>query len=95
MHTEEKITVEKRKKIKKRDIEVALMGNDMLIGGMTYRIDPELKEPVNGPGDSVHEPCDKLRKLMECLDIEKKDIKKVCVKKISVDIVLETDCDCD
>jgi hypothetical protein len=43
-------TPEQVQNSKERDITVLLYSNGMLLGGMTYRLDPEMKSPPNVPG---------------------------------------------
>jgi hypothetical protein len=74
---------------------VYLYGNGMLLGGMTYRLDPDMTAP---PGaDRPQEPCkDVAQDLIDCLMVSGgRKVKRVCVKKIAVDIELKNDCDCD
>jgi hypothetical protein len=76
-----------------RDINVYLYGNGMLVGGMTYRLDPDLKEPVQQPGGMVN--CnDRARDLLKCLKMGEGKVKNVCVTKVSVDIDLDSKCGC-
>jgi hypothetical protein len=78
-----------------RNFTVYLYGNGALLGGMTYRVDPDMKQPA-GAG-RPKEPCkDVAQDLVDCLKVSGgRKVKKVCVKKIAVDIELENDCDCD
>ena len=76
-----------------RMINVSLLANGILLGGMSYYVDPNLKKPSGGkqPGSK---DCDgAAQKLLDCLKISgDKKVKKVCVKKVSVDIELDNDC---
>ncbi|HEY7557440.1 MAG TPA: hypothetical protein VIH18_21780 [Candidatus Binatia bacterium] len=79
-----------------RMINVTLLANGMPLGGMSYYVDPELKKPSGGkqpPGKD----CDgAAQELLDCLKVSGgKKVKKVCVKKVSVDIELDNDCCCD
>lgn len=79
-----------------RLINVTLLANGMTLGGMSYYIDPELEKPSGGkqpPGKD----CDgAAQELLDCLKVSGgKKVKKVCVKKVSVDIELDNDCCCD
>jgi hypothetical protein len=78
-----------------RNFTVRLYGNGMLLGGMTYRVDPDMKEPAGVARPK--EPCkDIAQNLVDCLKVSGgRKVKKVCVKKVAVDIELENDCDCD
>jgi zinc metalloprotease ZmpB len=67
-----------------------------LLGGMSYHVDPNLKTTSGGkqPGG---QHCDgAAQKLLDCLKVGGgKKVKKVCVKKVSIDIELDNDCGCD
>ena len=77
-----------------RDIMVTLYANNVLLGGMTYRLDPDKKEPGYIPG--VKGKCkDKAQDLLKCLNLGDGKVKNVCVKKVSLDIELNNDCKCD
>ncbi len=79
-----------------RNISVHLHGNGILLGGMTYQVDPDLTEPSGGRIRPGIECQDAAQSLLECLKISgDRKVKKVCVKKVSVDIELDNDCDCD
>ena len=87
-------TVDEIKSGADRNINVYLYGNDVLLGGMTYQIDPDLKEPSGGKRPPEMECSGAAQKLLDCLKISgEKKVKKVCVKNVSVDI--ELDCNCD
>lgn len=75
-------------------IRVDLLGNDNLLGGMSYYVDPSLKQPSGGR--PTGKDCDgAAQKLLDCLKVGGgKKVKKVCVKKVSVDIELDNDCGC-
>ena len=79
-----------------RMINVSLLANGILLGGMSYDVDPNLTKPSGGkPAPS--RDCDGVaQKLLDCLKISGgKKVKKVCVKKVSVDIELDNDCGCN
>lgn len=79
-----------------RNFNVALYGNGMLIGEMTYQVDPDLLKPPpikDRPGTQCK---DAAQDLLDCLKLPgKQKVKKVCVTRVSVDIALDNDCDCD
>jgi hypothetical protein len=87
-------TAEQARNAYDRDIMVSLYGEDMLLGGMTYRIDPDKKEPGYVPGKK--DRCtDKAQDLLDCLHLSGGKVKKVSVKKVSLDIELNNgDCNC-
>ena len=74
-----------------RTIEVHLYGDDMLIGGMSYQIDPDMTEPAGGPGRGVG--CEHAAQgLLDCLHVATgQKVRKVFVKKVTVDIELDHD----
>jgi hypothetical protein len=76
-----------------RSIEVELRADGMLIGGMSYQVDPDLTRPVGGgrPDTSCN---DAAQGLLDCLQVDGgRPVRRVVVKKVSVDIVLDPDCD--
>jgi hypothetical protein len=80
-----------------KQIKVLMYANGMLLGGMTYYLDPNLKQPFNTPGVKIKDDCkEKANDLLQCLNIGagSQKIKKVCVKKVSLDIELDNDCGC-
>ncbi len=76
-----------------RMINVNLLANGILLGGMSYYVDPDLKKPSGGKQPGCKDCDGAAQKLLDCLKISgDKKVKKVCVKKISVDIELDNDC---
>lgn len=80
------------------DFTVSTHINGILVGGMTYHIDPSLDHvPSEKP---VHETrptkdCSKIaQKLLDYLDIDLPagSVKRTCIRKITVDIELDHDC---
>lgn len=79
-----------------RMINVSLFANDILLGGMSYYVDPNLKKPSGGRLPSGKDCGDTAQKLLDCLNIPSDNkVKKVCVTKVSIDIKLDNDCACD
>jgi hypothetical protein len=76
-----------------RMIKVSLLANGILLGGMSYYVDSSLRKPSGGK-QPVSKDCDgAAQKLLDCLKISgDKRVKKVCIKKVSVDIELDNDC---
>jgi hypothetical protein len=77
-----------------RSVRVTLYGDGMVIGGMTYLLDPSIIKSTRtlpSPRDCTGTAA----ALLDCLKIPGQKVKKVCVKKVSVDIELKNDCDCD
>jgi hypothetical protein len=77
-----------------RNIAVNLYGNGMLIGGMTYYLDPDLKEPSGGKYGDGGDCRNAAQKLLDCLKVGG-DVKDVCVKKVTLDIEMNRKCGCD
>lgn len=73
-----------------RDISVTLLANDMVLGGMTYRLDPALKAPPE-PGRGK-ECRDRASDLLRCLDLPGGKVRDVHVTKVSLDICMEDGC---
>lgn len=81
-----------------RDIVVTATADGAIIGGMVYRIDPELEMPFNErtPEDKKDGCRDKARQLLDCLDLPSSKVKCVRVRKIAIDVEMEgDDCGCD
>lgn len=79
-----------------QDINILTYAKDILIGGMTYSVDPTITEvPREYPDkpDSHKDCSDTAGKLLDCLDIciPNKKIGKVKISKISLDIDI-SDC---
>ncbi len=79
-----------------RDIVVTATADSAIIGGMVYRIDPELDMPFNDrTPEEQKEGCrDKAKQLLNCLNLPGDKVKRVRVRKIAIDVELEND-DCD
>jgi hypothetical protein len=80
------------------DFTVSTHINGILVGGMTYNIDPSMASvPREGPVDEARpkEDCSEIaHRLLDCLDIDLPagSVKRACVRKITVDIELDHDC---
>ncbi|MBC7774158.1 MAG: hypothetical protein H7246_01865 [Phycisphaerae bacterium] len=78
-----------------REIVISVYADEALIGGMTYYLDENLKFPINDPdgkGDAT-KCADKAKELLDCLKIPNQEVKSVKVRKITVDIEMNTgDC---
>lgn len=78
-----------------KEIRVLIYANNTLMGGMTYQLDPNISEPFNIPGGQPNIDCrENAQELLKCLKIGNKKVKKVCVKKVTLDVELDNDCDC-
>jgi hypothetical protein len=65
----------------------------ILVGGMSYEVDPNLKPPV--PEGKPSDKCSAIAEtLLNCIEIPHKKVRRVSVHKVNVDIELESDCDC-
>lgn len=77
-----------------RSVRVTVHGDGVVIGGMTYTLDPDINKPTRTvPGS--HDCAGAAGALLDCLKLPGYKVKKVCVKKVSLDIELKNDCDCD
>jgi len=89
-------TADEIKSAADRNISVYLYGNDILLSGMTYQLDPELKEPSGGKRQPGVECQDAAQNLLECLQLSgAQKVKKVRVKNISIDIKLNDKDNCE
>lgn len=83
--------------MKDRTIHFHAYANGILVGGMSYELDPSLKvSPPQYPGEGKdHVQCSVTAKdLLGCLNLPVDKVKSVRVRKITVDIEIEDDCDC-
>lgn len=76
-------------------IVVRTLVNAIPVGGMTYAIDPHLRvPPPELPGKGPHKPCAKeAEELLECLCVPVDEVKKVRIKRVTLEVDLKTDCD--
>lgn len=80
-----------------RTIHFEAIANGILVGGMTYELDPTLKvaPPQFPTKPQLSEVCaDKAKELLECLELPVDKVKSVRVRKITVDIEIEDERDC-
>jgi hypothetical protein len=77
---------------KDRDVRIDVLHNDNLIGGMTYRLDPDISRPWNVDRPKKRDCLNEAQRLAECLGIDQ-EIGKVCVKEIVVGLKVKKD-DC-
>ncbi|MCW8935342.1 MAG: hypothetical protein OQK98_11515 [Gammaproteobacteria bacterium] len=78
------------------NINVLTYADDMLMGGMTYAIDPNMKTVPRQTSDSCKEPTnceDQGQALLDCFNFSNEKVKSVKVKKVTVEIELKDD-DC-
>lgn len=78
---------------KDRDIRIDVLANDNLVGGMTYRLDPDISRPWNADRPKGKGCLDEAQHLMDCLGI-KREIGRVCVKEIVVGLKVKEDDNC-
>lgn len=83
---------EEIKAVTDRDISIYAYADDILVGGMTYRLDPSISKPY----DTCKPKClEEAQDLLKCLNIKDQKVKKVKVKNVIVDIKLDDDdCNC-
>lgn len=80
-----------------REITVRVYASGILVGGMTYYLDPALRKPHNPrPGRGKGAECVEVaRELLTCLNLPAADVKSVRVKKVVLDVQLFGDGQCD
>jgi hypothetical protein len=74
-------------------IDLLTLADGLPIGGMTYRVDPSLKEPPRElpEGAPPAECADAARRLLECLDLPAQKVARVRLKRVTIDVDLEED----
>jgi hypothetical protein len=78
-------------------IQVEVLGDGMLIGGMSYQLDPRLKEPARETPDGggpARKCRDEASALLECLDVPHASVKRVRLSRVVIAVDIETE-DCD
>lgn len=74
------------------DIDIHTMIDGLIIGGMTYRIDPRIKENLleradgADEGSSCEEPSEKL---LRCLGLPSDGVKSAKLRKVTIDILFK------
>jgi len=75
-------------------IEVAAYYDGIPAGGMTYQIDPKMRRPAQElPAAEEPKPdcAPNVKQLLGCVDLAEADIKRVKIRKISVEIEMKED----
>lgn len=82
---------------KQRDIVVSASADGALLGGMVYRLDPEIERPFNQtwPATGKDKCRDQAKQLLECLDLPAVDVSCVRISRISLDIEMKRGDCCD
>jgi hypothetical protein len=76
-------------------IVVRLIVNGIPVGGMSYAIDPQLKDPPSELPVKERKHCaEEAKELLECLRVPVDEVKSVRIKRVTLDIELKDDC-CD
>lgn len=79
-------------------LDIQAMTNGLLLGGMTYHIDPRLKVKLPERGDDSKGHCgtqcdEASRKLLDCMGLPSKGVKDAKLRKVTIDITFRDD-DC-
>jgi hypothetical protein len=75
-----------------RDIAIQLLADGIILGGMTYRLDPSLKEP---PARADGRACrDRAGDLLRCLGVPADKVRDVHVTKVSFEVCMGDRCEC-
>lgn len=79
-----------------RDIVVTATADGAIIGGMAYKIDPDIEMPFNDrtPEEKKERCRGKAKQLLECLDLPGDKVKCVRVRKIAIDVEMKGDDEC-
>ncbi len=78
------------------DIDIHTMIDGLIIGGMTYRIDPKIKEnlPERSDGADEDSSCkEPSEKLLRCLGLPSDGVKSAKLRKVTIDILFKDE-DC-
>ncbi len=77
-------------------LDIQTMTDGLLLGGMTYHIDPKLKEKFSehSGGSSCHcgTQCNEASsKLLECMGLPSRGVKNASLRKVTIDITFKDD----
>jgi hypothetical protein len=78
-----------------KDETIQLWGyaGGILVGGMSYKVDPHLKPP-EVDGGHHHECAGIGEDLLKCVDVSGKKVRRIRVRKVNVDIEIDDDPEC-
>lgn len=85
-------TPEMVRAVKSQDIVVTAFANGNPIGGMTYRLDPDIERPVNQHRHGDRCCAEQAQKLIDCLGVNRGKVKKAKIKEIIVGVKMDNDC---
>jgi hypothetical protein len=76
---------------------IRLLGyaGEQLIGGLSYVLDPTITHPHRPPDGNEHgrDECTRsAQALVDCLELRHEDVRRVRIRKITVDIEFEESC---
>jgi hypothetical protein len=75
-------------------IDVEVLGDGMLIGGMSYQLDPKLKTPPREkPAGTTADCKDEAAALLDCLDVPYGKVKRARISRVIISVDLDDDCD--
>ncbi len=76
-------------------IRLETLIDGLIVGGMTYAVDPTLRLPApEHPTKPEGAVCkEAAQELLECLDLPTGHVRKVRIKRVTIDIDLEEECD--
>ena len=69
-----------------RDLDVSVLADGIVVGGMTYRLDPTLSKLPTKRSRCCQKEAERL---LDCLDVAPGDVKRVRVKNICLDVEME------
>ena len=93
----DEVSAEAVKASDSRDVVVAVHADGILVGGMTYRLDPDRHAPMPQDGDDGHpregrhDCTGPAERLLQCLDLPEDRVGKVSLRRVGIDIEM-TDC---
>jgi zinc metalloprotease ZmpB len=78
-----------------RTIRLLGYAAEQLIGGMSYVLDPTITHPHRPPNENGHgrDECSRTAQaLVDCLELGHEDVRRVRIRKITVDIEFNESC---
>ena len=82
-------------KATEKTIQVAGYAGGILVGGLSYVLDPTIPLPKHPPHKKHRDRDECARRaeaLIDCLDLDREDVSRVRIRKITVDIEFDDDC---
>jgi zinc metalloprotease ZmpB len=75
-------------------IQIFGYAGGILVGGMSYQVDPKQKAPEDRGGKNPGKCVEIGGDLLECADLRREQVRRVRVRKVNIDLEIDDGCDC-